>query len=143
MPTDPSNPILLYDGVCGLCNRLVQFSLKRDANQRLRFASLQSHFAGDLLQRHDLDSRDLDTVYFVENCGCPDEWLASRSDAVISVLRLIGGSWAVAAALLRIIPRTIRDWGYGIIARNRYRIFGKSDSCPLPDPRDRHRFLDV
>ena len=62
-----------------------------------------------------------------------DERLASRSDAVISVLRLIGGSWTIAAALLRIIPRSIRDWGYGIIARNRYRIFGKSESCPLPD----------
>jgi predicted DCC family thiol-disulfide oxidoreductase YuxK len=143
MPTDASNPILLYDGVCGLCNRLVQFSLKRDVNQHLRFASLQSDIAGKLLQRHGLDSRDLDTVYVVEDCGRPDECLASRSDAVISVLRLMGGSWAVAAALLRIIPRTIRDWGYGTIARNRYRIFGKSDSCPLPDPRDRHRFLDV
>jgi predicted DCC family thiol-disulfide oxidoreductase YuxK len=143
MPTEPSNPILLYDGVCGLCNRLVQFSLKRDANQRLRFASLQSDFAGKVLQRRGLDARDLDSVYFVENCGRADERLASRSDAVISVLRLIGGSWTIAAALLQIIPTSIRDWAYGIIARNRYRIFGKSESCPLPEARDSHRFLDL
>jgi predicted DCC family thiol-disulfide oxidoreductase YuxK len=143
MPTEPSNPILLYDGVCGLCNRLVQFSLKRDANQRLRFASLQSDFAGKVLQRRGLDARDRDSVYFVENCGRADERLTSRSDAVISVLRLIGGSWTIAAALLQIIPRSIRDWAYGIIARNRYRIFGKSESCPLPEARDSHRFLDL
>ena len=143
MSTNPANPILLYDGVCGLCNRLVQFSLKRDADQRLRFASLQSNFAGEMLQRHGFDPRDLDTVYFVDNCGRPDERLGSRSDAVISLLRLIGGSWTVAAALLRIIPKSIRDWGYGIIARNRYRIFGKSDSCPLPAAKYRDRFLDL
>jgi predicted DCC family thiol-disulfide oxidoreductase YuxK len=143
MPTNPANPILLYDGGCGLCNRLVQFSLKRDANQRLRFASLQSNFAGELLQHHGLDSRDLDTVYFVDNYGRPDERLASRSDAVISVLRVIGGSWTVAVALLRIIPKSIRDWGYGIIARNRYRMFGKSDSCSLPAAKYRDRFLDL
>ena len=143
MPADPGNPILLYDGVCGLCNGLVQFSLKRDANQRLRFASLQSDFAGKVLQRHGLDAHDLDTVYFVENCGRAGERLASRSDAVISVLRLIGGSWAIAAAPLQIIPGSIRDWGYGIIARNRYRIFGKSESCLLPDAKYRERFLDL
>src|SRR5437899_3192003 len=105
MATDPANPTLLYDGICGLCNRLVQFSLKHDANRHLRFASLQSDFAGKVLQRHGLDSRDLDTVYVVEDRGRTEERLSSRSDAIISVLRRIGGPWAVAAALLRIVPR--------------------------------------
>src|SRR4029077_2192992 len=88
--TQPSHPILLYDGVCGLCNRLVQFSLKRDARRCLHFASLQSDFAARILKRHALDPRDLDTVYFVEDYGRPEERLSARCDAVISVLQQIG-----------------------------------------------------
>lgn len=143
MATDPSNPILLYDGVCGLCNRLVKFSLQRDANRRLRFASLQSDFAATVLQRYGLNSRDLNTVYLVEDCGQPGERLSTRSDAVIAVLRQIGGPWSLAAALLRIVPGRLREWGYKMIARNRYRIFGKSDSCLLPEAKYRDRFLDL
>jgi predicted DCC family thiol-disulfide oxidoreductase YuxK len=142
MATDPANPILLYDGVCGLCNRLVQFSLQRDTDRRLRFASLQSDFAAKILQRHGLSSRDLDTVYFVEDCGQPEERLSTRSDAVISVLRQIGGPWTVAANMLRIVPRLLREWGYKIVACNRYRIFGRRDSCFLPEAKYRDRFLD-
>ncbi len=142
MAADQANPILLYDGVCGLCNRLVQFSLKRDTNHSLRFASLQSNFAATVLQRYRLDPRDLDTVYFVADYGRPEERLSTRSDAVIAVLRHIGGAWTVVAALLRAVPSWLRDWGYKMIARNRYRIFGKSDSCLLPEARYRDRFLD-
>ena len=143
MTTDPANPILLYDGVCGLCNRLVQFSLKRDATRRLRFASLQSDFAASILERHAIDPRDLDTVYFVEDYGQPEERLSARCDAVISVLRQIGASWTVAAALLGVVPKWFRDWGYKIIARNRYRIFGRTDRCFLPEAKYRDRFLDL
>lgn len=139
---DP-NPLLLYDGVCGLCNRLVQFTLKRDRKRRLRFASLQSGFAAAILQRHNLAPRELDTVYFVEHVGLQDEVLTERSDAVIQVLREIGGFWRIAAALLRVIPKWLRDRGYSIIARNRYRIFGKNDTCVLPQEQYRDRFLDV
>jgi predicted DCC family thiol-disulfide oxidoreductase YuxK len=142
MATDPANPILLYDGVCGLCNRLVQFSLKRDVNCRLHFASLQSDFAASILQRHGLDPSDLDTVHFVEDCGGTEERLSSGSDAIISVLRQIGGPWAAAAGLLRIVPQWLREWGYKMIARNRYRIFGRNDTCFLPESKYRDRFLD-
>jgi predicted DCC family thiol-disulfide oxidoreductase YuxK len=143
MATDPSNPVLLYDGVCGLCSRLVRFSLQHDSKRRLRFASLQSHFAAGVLGRHDLDPGDLDTVYFVEGCGQPEERLSARSDAVISVLRQIGGPWIVAAAFLRVVPGWLRDWGYRIVARNRYHIFGRSDTCLLPEAKYRDRFLDL
>jgi predicted DCC family thiol-disulfide oxidoreductase YuxK len=135
---DPANPILLYDGVCGLCSRLVQFVLKRDSSRHFRFASLQSDFASRILQRHGLDPNDLDTVYLVE----PGERLTARSDAVISVLRRLGGFWGALALLLRALPKSLRDWGYDIIAHSRYRIFGKHDSCPLPEERYRDRFLD-
>lgn len=139
---DP-NPLLLYDGVCGLCNRVVQFTLKRDRKRRLRFASLQSSFAAAILQRHNLEPRELDTVYFVERVGLQDELLTERSDAVIRVLRELGGRWRVAAAVLRVIPKWLRDRGYSLVARNRYRIFGKSDTCVLPQEQYRDRFLDI
>ena len=84
---DSANPILLYDGVCGLCNRLVQFTLRHDVKRRLKFAALQSDFAAQILSRHGLNPKDLDTVYLVEAYGLPGERLRERSDAVISVLR--------------------------------------------------------
>jgi predicted DCC family thiol-disulfide oxidoreductase YuxK len=143
MATDSSNPILLYDGVCGLCHRLVQFSLKRDRRGRLRFASLQSNLAAEILRRHGLDPRDLDTVYLVEACGQAEERLLPRSDAIISLLRQIGGPWPALAAVLRIIPKFLLEWVYRRVARNRYRIFGSSDTCLLPDAEFRDRFLDL
>lgn len=142
MPTDCASPVVLYDGVCGLCNRLVQFSLKRDARHQLRFASLQSDFACEILERHGRDPRDLDTVYLVDNCGGPNQQLLARSDAVIALLRILGGGWRVMAAISCLVPRSLRDWIYGVIARNRYRIFGKNDSCFLPPADYRERFLD-
>jgi predicted DCC family thiol-disulfide oxidoreductase YuxK len=143
MAVEPGKPILLYDGVCGLCNRLVRFSLKRDRRRRLVFASLQSNFAGAILRRHGRDPGDLDTVYLVENYGCAEERLSTRSDAVIKLFRTIGGVWSLAALLLRVVPKWLRDWGYEIIARNRYRIFGKSETCLLPEAKYRDRFLDL
>jgi predicted DCC family thiol-disulfide oxidoreductase YuxK len=175
-PSDSvAHPILLYDGVCGLCNRLVQFILRRDPGGLFRFASLQSSLAGRILARHGADAGDLDTVYLVVNAEQADEELLARSDAVIFVLRHLGeaslrlagpfgfaqgrlakapvptwatataGSafWRVAGALLLVVPRTVRDWGYGVIARNRYRVFGRYDVCPLPSEDTRGRFLDL
>ncbi len=139
---DFANPILLYDGVCGLCNRFVQFVLKRDRNDRFRFAALQSDFARTILERHGVDAVDLDTVYLVTSYQRPEESLSNRSDAAVAVLSELGGFWKLVAGILCIVPRPIRNWGYNLVARNRYRMFGKYDVCPLPDPRDRHKFLD-
>ncbi len=136
------NPILLYDGVCGLCNRFVQFVLKRDRNDRFRFAALQSEFAKAILGRHGVNAVDLDTVYLVRDFQQTGESLASRSDAGIAVLAMLGGLWSFVSKVLRVMPRPLRDWGYNVVAGNRYRIFGKYDVCPLPDSRDRHKFLD-
>src|SRR5258706_16452898 len=87
-----SHPILLYDGVCGLCNRLVQFILRRDPGGVFRFASLQSPLAGRILARHGADATDLDTVYVVVNYDQNDEQLLPRSDAVIFILRNLGAA---------------------------------------------------
>ncbi len=136
------NPILLYDGVCGLCNRFVQFMLRHDRRDRFRFAALQSDFAGRVLERHGVHALDLDTVYLVVGYARPEECLLNRSDAAIAVFSELGGPWGAVAAILRLVPRVLRNWGYKHIAGNRYRIFGKYDACPLPDPKDRHKFLD-
>jgi len=167
-----AHPILLYDGVCGLCNRLVQFILRRDPGGVFRFAALQSELAGRILARHGADARDLDTVYVVVDFELPEEQLLPRSDAVIFILRQLGAAelrsarpglrpgptlakstpetsthgtsfWRLIGRLLQLVPRPLRDWGYGIVARNRYRVFGRYNTCPLPTEETRRRFLDL
>ena len=162
-----AHPILLYDGVCGLCNWLVQFILRRDPGGLFRFASLQCALAGRILARHGADARDLDTVYVVVNCDQAEEELLPRSDAVIFILRHLGAAelrsarpglrpgptqatatsasafWRGVGVLLQSVPRTVRDWGYVVVARNRYRVFGRYDTCPLPGEDTRGRFLDL
>ena len=140
---DSANPIILYDGVCGLCNRLVQFLLKHDRHGRLRYASLQSDFAAKVLQRHGFDPKDLDTLHVVENYDQPSERVLQRSDAVLRAGRELGGAWSPLASLAKVVPRPLRDLVYRFVARNRYRVFGKYDTCMLPDPSQRNRFLDL
>lgn len=136
------NPIVLYDGVCGLCNRMVQFLLKHDKHDRLRFASLQSDFAATVLARHGADPKDLDTVQVVEDYNEANEKLLGRSDAILRAGVELGGVWKVTATLGKIIPRTLRDVIYRLVARNRYRVFGKYETCMLPEPKHRAKFLD-
>jgi len=139
--TEP-NPIVLYDGVCGLCNHLVQFILKRDTRDRFRFASLQSDFAQQLMTRHGVDPHDLDTVYVVKDHGQTNERLLARSDAILFMLSQLGGIWKLSG-VGRVLPGAVRDAVYKIVARNRYRVFGKHESCMLPEPKHRAKFLDV
>ena len=137
------HPILLYDGVCGLCNRLVQFILRRDRNAIFRFASLQSAFAARILARHNANPTDLDTVYVVLNHDLPDESLLSRSDS--RPLRPKATRRRLARqphSLLQLLPKFLRDAAYNTVARHRYRIFGRSDVCTLPTDADHSRFLD-
>jgi predicted DCC family thiol-disulfide oxidoreductase YuxK len=137
-----THPVLLYDGVCGLCNRLVQFTLRHDRNDTFRFASLQGRTTARILERHGQSPADLDTFYVVREIDQPGEQLLARSDAALFVLHALGGIWRVTAAVGRALPKLMRDAAYNLIARNRYRVFGKFDACPLPDPNDRHKFLD-
>jgi predicted DCC family thiol-disulfide oxidoreductase YuxK len=142
MSEPASQAIVLYDGVCGLCNRAVQFLLKRDRLDRLQFASLQSNLAARVLARHGLDQKSLDTVYAVLNYEEANETLLAKGDAFLFFAEVIGGIWSVAR-VGRIIPRPVRNWLYDFIARHRYQVFGKSESCMLPDPKQRHKFLEV
>jgi predicted DCC family thiol-disulfide oxidoreductase YuxK len=138
-----SHPILLYDGVCGLCNRFVQFILRRDHNAIFRFAWLQSALAARILDRHGANPTDLDTAYVVANHELPGEYLLSRSDAVLFVLKQLGGFWRAAAFLVQLLPKLLRDAAYNVVVRHRYRIFGRSEVCTLPRHQDRSRFLDL
>jgi predicted DCC family thiol-disulfide oxidoreductase YuxK len=138
-----ANPIILYDGVCGLCNRLVQFLLKHDKQGRLRFAALQSDFAEKVLRRHGIDAKDLDTVQVIENYDQPGERVLQRSDAILRAGRELGGLWGASSSIAKIIARPLRDLVYRFVATNRYRMFGKYDTCMLPDPDQRSRFLDL
>jgi predicted DCC family thiol-disulfide oxidoreductase YuxK len=140
--SEPNRTIVLYDGVCGLCNRAVQFLLKRDRHDRFRFASLQSDFAANLLQRHGINYTKLDTVYAVLNHGETNEKLLAKGDAFLFFAKVLGGVWSVSR-LGRVIPRPIRNWLYDFVAANRYRVFGKAESCMLPDAASRHKFLEV
>ncbi len=134
-------PILLYDGVCGLCNRLVRFVMRHDRDGSFRFAALQSTGAARILAGHGADPNDLDTVYVVINHDSPGEGLLSRSDSVVFVLKQLGGAWRVAAFLLLLLPRFVREAGYNFVARRRYRIFGRSETCAVPSVEERGRFL--
>jgi predicted DCC family thiol-disulfide oxidoreductase YuxK len=133
--------VVLYDGVCGLCNCLNQFLLKRDLHDRFRFASLQSEVATRLLQRHGADAIDLDTVYVVVDYGEPSERLLARSDAILHVLQGLGGIWSLTAAG-KIVPKPVRNAFYKLVATNRYRVFGKYDVCLMPEERYKVKFLD-
>jgi predicted DCC family thiol-disulfide oxidoreductase YuxK len=137
-----SHPILLYDGGCGLCNRFVQFILRRDRDAVFRFASLQSALAAPILTRHGVNPGVLDTVYVALNHELTNEYLLSRSGAVLFVLKQLPGLWRSAAFLLQLLPKILRDAAYNVVARNRYRLFGRSEVCTLRSDQDRSRFLD-
>jgi predicted DCC family thiol-disulfide oxidoreductase YuxK/O-antigen ligase len=133
----PAHPILLFDGVCNLCNGSVQLIIRRDPEARFRFASLQSAVGQRYLGELGVDRQAVDSVILIEG----DRWY-KESDAALRIARLLGGPWR-ALAIFRLLPRPLRDGLYRVIARHRYRWFGKRESCWLPTPELRSRFLDL
>ena len=136
-------PILLYDGSCGLCARSVQFVLGHErASHNLRFATLQGERGRQALSA-DPKLAGVDSVIWLEpsDSGRPARVLV-RSDAVLAVMQHLGGPWSALAAVARFVPRVSRDALYRIVARYRYRVFGREPSCLLPTPDQRARFLD-
>ena len=143
MPDVSPNPIILYDGICGFCDRTVQFILKRDSHDHFRFAALQSEFARPLLKKHGVNPDVLESICLVLDYGLPTERIEMRSTAIIGILRKLQVFWRLPAILLSIIPLPLRDWGYNLVAKYRYQLLGKYDTCPLPQASDRHKFLDL
>ena len=138
-----SHVIVLYDGVCGLCSRIVSFLLPRDRGRRIHFAALQGQVAAEILRRHGEPpvEGDPQSIILVQQPGTPDERLFHRSGAALRIARVLPGPWPALGALLA-VPRLLRDWAYDRVANNRYRIFGRTDACTLPSPENRARFLD-
>ena len=140
--TTVNAPVLLYDGVCGFCNKTVQMILERDPAGTMRFAALQSDYGRAVVKRH-TSLRGVDSVVFVENANGGDlERVFVRSDAALKVVAYLGGFWKIFLAAY-VIPKPLRDYFYDLFARNRYRVFGKYDACMLPPPEVRSRFLDA
>jgi predicted DCC family thiol-disulfide oxidoreductase YuxK len=133
--------LILYDGVCGLCDRLIRFVLRHDAADGFRFAPLQGPLAIDLLRRYGRDARDLDTVYVVANHGQAGEALLSKGRAILFVLKGLGGVWSWSR-IFGVLPTSFIDLVYDGVARHRYRWFGRHESCPLPEARHRAKFID-
>ena len=133
-------PVLLYDGLCGFCDGTVQFILRHDRRGTLRFATLQGDFARDVIARHP-EVAGVDSLVFIEPDGAAGENVYVRSEGALRVARYLGGAWRLAR-IVAIVPRVLRDWAYDAFARIRYRVFGKHDSCPVPTPEQRARFID-
>lgn len=132
--------VMLYDGLCGFCNRGVQTVLRYDRRGTLRFAALQSEYGQAVIARHP-ELAGVDSVVFLERGGGGEERVHVRSDAALRVAAYLGGAWKIFLAA-RLIPKPLRDFLYDTFARNRYKLFGKYDSCLLPAPEVRSRFLD-
>jgi predicted DCC family thiol-disulfide oxidoreductase YuxK len=127
--------ILLFDGVCNLCNRTVQFVIKRDAKAKFFFASLQSDYGQTLLKRFGLPLDDFDSFVLIKG-----NKYYLKSSAGLHVLKELGGGWKLFYALM-IFPRSLRDFIYGLVARTRYTVFGRRDTCMVPTQEQRERFL--
>jgi predicted DCC family thiol-disulfide oxidoreductase YuxK len=134
-PVESSGHVVLFDGVCNLCNGWVRFVMRRDPRRRFRFASLQSTFGAESLRRHGLPDDYLGSILLLA-----DGVLYARSDAVLRIAGQLRWPWPVLCVFV-VVPRVVRDIVYDWVARNRYRWFGKRESCLLPNAQDAARFL--
>jgi len=133
---DSSASVVLFDGVCNLCKGSVNFFLSIDRRKRLKFASLQSNFGQSTLVELGKDPTHFDSILFLHQGK-----VYERSGAVLRIMGRIGGIWSLAVCFL-VAPAFLRDACYNLIARNRYRFFGKSDTCRLPTPEEAERFME-
>lgn len=127
--------IILFDGVCNLCNSSVLFVIQRDPNDLFRFAALQSEVGEALVQTHGIDTSQTDSIILIENNKA-----FVKSTAALRVARHLTGGWPLLSAFL-IFPAFLRNWVYDYIARNRYKWYGKKDQCMIPTPELQSKFL--
>jgi predicted DCC family thiol-disulfide oxidoreductase YuxK len=130
-----NHPVLLFDGVCNLCNASVQWVLLRDTKAVFRFAALQSEIGQALLIQHGFNTQNFDTVVLVDENN-----IFLRSDVPLEIFRRLGGFWQLLF-VFKIIPRPLRDGIYAWVAKNRYRWWGRRESCMLPRAEWKERFL--
>ncbi|MGA8728061.1 MAG: DCC1-like thiol-disulfide oxidoreductase family protein [Terracidiphilus sp.] len=135
--------LVIFDGLCGFCNRSVRWFLRRDRGDRMRFAPSDSPKVAELLARHVGSDRALSstTILVVRDPGRASEQVLIRSDAAVALLAVLPGPWPAIGKVFGWIPRPVRDLGYRVIAHWRYRIWGRFDACPIPTPQERGHFL--
>jgi predicted DCC family thiol-disulfide oxidoreductase YuxK len=137
--------LVIFDGHCGFCNRSVRWFLRRDHKDRLRFVASESPKVRGLLARHGMGLAGSElgpnTIVVVRNPGGPDEQVYIRSEAAREMLAELAQPWRTMGVVFGWIPRPVRDLGYRLIARWRYRIWGQLESCPAPTAEERGRFL--
>jgi predicted DCC family thiol-disulfide oxidoreductase YuxK len=134
--------LVLYDGGCGLCNRLNNFVLPRDTRSIFDFASLQSAVGRSVLQRFGRNPEDLNTFYLVTNYRSESPALLSKAGAALFVMKKLGDPWRWFG-LLGVFPGALLDRAYDLIVRYRYRLFGRYESCLMPSAEYRKRFIDL
>lgn len=132
--------LVLYDGVCAMCNGIVKFLLARDPDDRFRFLALQSELGREVVRARGGDPDEVSTLYVISAPGRTGERVLVRGRAGIRAMTAAGGAWRLLHAL-RILPTFLLDLGYRMIARHRYRIAGRLDACPVPPAEHRHKFL--
>jgi predicted DCC family thiol-disulfide oxidoreductase YuxK len=139
------HPILLYDGVCVLCNGIVRFLLSHDHHATFLFAPLQSPLAQELIAPIAplTPPEALEGIILITAALTPTQRLYRRTDAIAHALQILSSNWSRLGALLTLIPRPLREFGYTIVARLRYRLFGRYAACPIPTPGQRSRILGV
>lgn len=138
-PDDESlnaNTLIVFDGICVLCNGFVQFVIQRDAENRFHFMTAQSKSGAALYERRGKISGDYETFFFIA-----DGKIYEKLDAFMEVMARLGWPWR-AVLIFKPLPLTIKNWLYERIARNRYRLFGKRDACLTPSQAVKARFLD-
>ena len=128
--------VLLFDGVCNLCDGTVRFVAKRDSRRVFKFAPLQSEAGKGLLAKFHLSVEDVSTMVLIEG-----DRVYTESSAALEITKRLRGLWPLVYGLI-VIPKPVRDWAYRIFARNRYRWFGKKESCMIPDAELKERFLE-
>jgi predicted DCC family thiol-disulfide oxidoreductase YuxK len=137
---DPGRHLVLYDGVCGLCDRTVQLLLRADRRGVLTFAPLQGETAPAILRRHAIGDA-LQSLVLIRDPGTDGETAFTRSRAAFRIGAALGGLWRVLAWARFVVPRPLADRAYDFVAARRYRWFGRFDACRLPEPGVRERFL--
>ncbi|RSK29222.1 thiol-disulfide oxidoreductase DCC family protein [Bacillus sp. HMF5848] len=130
------HPIILFDGVCNLCEGIVQFIIRHDKKAVFRFASLQSNIGRSLLKKHNLPVDDLDSFVLIVN-----NQAYIKSTAALKLALWLGGGWRLAYVGI-MLPSVIRNRMYDFVARNRYKWFGRKQACMMPTPEIKLRFLD-
>jgi predicted DCC family thiol-disulfide oxidoreductase YuxK len=131
-----NNPIILFDGVCNLCNRSIQVIIKNDRKKFFRFASLQGKLGQEVLKKHQLQTDQLHSFILLEG-----DHIYTKSTGALRIFRELGGGWKILYGFM-ILPRFIRDAVYNFVSRNRYKWYGKREECMLPTPELKERFLD-